>query len=126
MHALYSCDDHLDLWTLPTDLWQARLPAALRERGPRVVTQGEYDWWMCDGSMLGPSGLKMLGDYNATTRAGIEDDGFRASTPSLRMQDMDRDGIAASVIYGPSLFGLPIADPELKAACSARVQRLGG
>jgi predicted TIM-barrel fold metal-dependent hydrolase len=117
MHALYSCDDHLDLWTLPTDLGQARLPAALRERGPRVVTQGEYDWWMCDGSMLGPSGLKMLGDYNATTRAGIEDDGFRASTPGLRMQDMDRDGIAASVIYGPSLFGLPIADAELKAAC---------
>jgi uncharacterized protein len=117
MHALYSCDDHLDLWTLPTDLWKARLPAALRERGPQVVTQGEYDWWMCDGAMLGPSGLKMLGDYNATTRAGIEDDGFRASTPSLRMQDMDRDGIAASVIYGPSLFGLPIADQELKAAC---------
>jgi len=117
MHALYSCDDHLDLWTLPIDLWQARLPAALRERGPRVVTQGEYDWWMCDGSTMGPSGLKMLGDYNATTRAGIEDDGFRASTPSLRMQDMDRDGIAASVIYGPSLFGLPIADQELKATC---------
>lgn len=117
MHALYSCDDHLDLWTLPIDLWKERLPAALRERGPRVVTQGDYDWWMCDGAMLGPSGLKMLGDYNATTRAGIEDDGFRASTPSLRMQDMDRDGIAASVIYGPSLFGLPIVDQELKAAC---------
>ena len=117
MHALYSCDDHLDIWTLPHDLWQARLPATLRERGPCVVTQGEYDWWMCDGTMLGPSGLKMLGDYNATVRAGIEDDGFRASTPALRMQDMDRDGIAASVIYGPSLFGLPIADQELKAEC---------
>ncbi len=117
MHALYSCDDHLDIWTLPTDLWQARLPAALRERGPRVVTQNEHDWWVCDGAMLGPSGLKMLGDYNATVRAGIEDDGFRASTPALRMQDMDRDGIRASVIYGPSLFGLPIADQELKAAC---------
>jgi predicted TIM-barrel fold metal-dependent hydrolase len=82
-----------------------------------VVTQNDLEWWMCDGAMLGPSGLKMLGDYNATTRAGIEDDGFRASTPALRMQDMDRDGIRASVIYGPSLFGLPIADQELKAAC---------
>ncbi len=117
MHPLYSCDDHLDLWTVPTDLWEGRLPAALRERGPRVVAQGEYDFWMCDGTMLGPSGLKLLGDYNATVRAGIEDDGFRASTPHLRLQDMDRDGIAASVIYGPSLFGLPIADQELKAAC---------
>jgi predicted TIM-barrel fold metal-dependent hydrolase len=117
MHPLYSCDDHLDLWTLPVDLWSARLPAALRERGPRVVSQNDLEWWMCDGAMLGPSGLKMLGDYNATTRAGIEDDGFRASTPALRLQDMDRDGIRASVIYGPSLFGLPIADQELKAAC---------
>lgn len=117
MHPLYSCDDHLDLWTLPVDLWQARFPAALRERAPSVITQGEHKWWTCDGTMLGPSGLTMLGDYNATTRAGIEDDGFRASTPALRLQDMDRDGIAASVIYGPSLFGLPIADPELKATC---------
>ena len=117
MHPLYSCDDHLDIWTLPTDLWQARLPAALRERGPHVERQGDFDWWIADGAMLGPSGLKMLGDYNATTRAGIEDDGFRASTPALRLQDMDRDGLAASVIYGPSLFGLPIADQDLKAAC---------
>lgn len=117
MHPLYSCDDHLDLWTLPVDLWHARMPAALRERAPRVVTQGEYEWWVCDGATLGPSGLKMLGDYNATVRAGLADDGFRASTPALRLEDMDRDGLAASVIYGPSLFGLPIADQELKAAC---------
>jgi predicted TIM-barrel fold metal-dependent hydrolase len=117
MHPRYSWDDHVAIWTRPTDLWTARLPAALRERGPRVVTQGDAGWWTCDGAMLGPSGLKMLGDYNATTRAGLEDDGFRASTPSLRLRDMDSDGIAASVIYGPSLFGLPIADQELKAAC---------
>ncbi len=114
---LYSCDDHLDLWVLPRDLWQERLPAAWRQRGPRVERQGDADWWVCDGSVIGPSGLKMLGDYNAITRAGIEDDGFRASTPALRLQDMDRDGLHASVIYGPSLFGLPIADQELKAAC---------
>ena len=36
---LYSCDDHLDLWNLPRDLWEGRLPARLRERGPRVVEQ---------------------------------------------------------------------------------------
>ncbi|MDX2170661.1 MAG: amidohydrolase family protein [Deltaproteobacteria bacterium] len=117
MHPLYSCDDHLDLWTLPVDLWSARLPAAIRERGPRVEQQGDLHWWVCDGAMLGPSGLKMLGDYNATTRAGLEDDGFRASTPALRLRDMDLDGLRASVIYGPSLFGLPIADQELKATC---------
>lgn len=115
--GLYSCDDHLDLWVLPHDLWQRHLPAALRERGPRVVEQGGADFWVADGGMLGPSGLKLLGDYSAIGRAGIEDDGFRASDPALRLEDMDRDGIHASVIYGPSLFGLPIVDAALKAAC---------
>src|SRR5436190_22996875 len=33
---LYSCDDHLDLWNLPRDVWEERLPGGLRERGPRV------------------------------------------------------------------------------------------
>jgi predicted TIM-barrel fold metal-dependent hydrolase len=115
--GLYSCDDHLDLWVLPKGLWTERLPAALRKRGPQVVTRDDADWWVCDDTMLGPHGSKLIGDYNAITRAGIEDDGFRASNPTLRLQDMDRDGIRASVIYGPSLFGLPIADQELKAAC---------
>lgn len=113
----YSCDDHLDLWVLPADLWQARLPRGLHERAPRVVEQGGYHWWSCDGAILGPSGGALVGEYNAILRAGIEDDGFRASDPQLRLADMDLDGIAASVIYGPSLFGLPIADQELKAAC---------
>jgi predicted TIM-barrel fold metal-dependent hydrolase len=113
----YSCDDHLDIWVLPPNLWEGRLPAALRERAPRVVSQDGIDLWRCDGAVLGPAGAKTLGDYNAITRAGIEDDGYRASNPGLRLQDMDRDGIQASVIYGPSLFGLPIPDQELKAAC---------
>ena len=114
---LYSCDDHLDLWTLPRELWQARLPERLRERGPRVKDEGEQSWWLCDGAVMGPSVGPRLSQYNAIRRAGIEDDGFRASTPALRLQDMDRDGIWASVIYGPSILGLPIRDPELKAAC---------
>jgi len=42
---LYSCDDHLDLWNLPRDLWEGRLPARLRERGPHVVEQGGNAWW---------------------------------------------------------------------------------
>ena len=118
---LYSCDDHLDLWNLPKDVWQERLPLRLRERGPRVVEQGESAWWTCDSSIMGMYGLTgaFTKGYSAISRAGIEDDGLRASNPSLRLADMERDGVYASVIYGPNLFGLPIADPELKAACLA-------
>jgi predicted TIM-barrel fold metal-dependent hydrolase len=116
---LYSCDDHLDLWTLPPDLWSARLPRALAERAPRVERQGEMNWWVCDGAVMGPSANPSMRDYSAIHRAGIDDDGYRASTPALRLEDMDRDGLEASVIYGPSLFGLPIEDQELKATCLA-------
>src|SRR6266436_4245335 len=116
-HRLYSCDDHLDLWNLPRDLWEERLPARLRERGPRVVEQGAGAWWTCDGAMMSP--YRLGSGYSAIQRAGIDDDGSRASDPRLRLSDMDRDGVYASVIYGPNLFGLPIDDADLKAATLA-------
>ena len=36
-YRFISADDHIDLRWLPKDLWTERLPAALRERGPRVI-----------------------------------------------------------------------------------------
>ena len=43
--AIYSCDDHLDLRAVPPELWQSRLPRALAERGPRVVSRdGDATW----------------------------------------------------------------------------------
>jgi len=67
---LYSCDDHLDLWNLPRDLWQGRLPARLRERGPHVVEQGGNAWWTCDGSVLGPFGMQMMRRSPSRRRPG--------------------------------------------------------
>jgi uncharacterized protein len=113
---IFSCDDHIDLWALPPDLWQSRMPAGLKDGAPRVVDAGAMKLWKAGEKVLGPSGLTMAA-YSAIARAGIEDDGLRASTPDLRLADMDRDGIYSSVIYGPSLLGLPIDDIELKAAC---------
>ena len=56
---------------------------------------------------------------NAIGRAGIDDDGYRAGNARLRLEDLDRDGLAASVVYGPLAIGLPIEDPTLQAACFA-------
>jgi predicted TIM-barrel fold metal-dependent hydrolase len=53
----------------------------------------------------------------ALARAGFGDDDLRPSDPAKRLSDMDLDGIQASVIYGPSVMGLSLPDPELKAAC---------
>ena len=44
------------------------------------------------------------------------DPGFRPGTPRERLEDMDRDGIHAHVVYGPPL-SLPIPDLEVRAAC---------
>ncbi len=119
--TVYSCDDHLDLRAVPRDLWQSRLPRGQRERGPRVVNRDDTFVWVCDDRAMGGSGLpanrKVAKSLSAIGRAGIEDDGFRASNPTLRLQDMDRDGLWASVIYGPLALGFPIQDPNLETAC---------
>ena len=54
-----------------------------------------------------------------SSRAGIEDDGFRVSDPKLRLEDMDLDGVWASVIYGPIPLTLSIPEPDLQTACYA-------
>jgi len=119
---LYSCDDHLDLYAVPRDLWESRLPDALARRGPRVETRDNRLRWVCEDRVMGFSGQgksAVAKSLSAIGRAGIDDDGFRAGTAALRLQDMDRDGLRASVIYGPLSLGFPIADPELQRACYA-------
>jgi len=44
-----SADDHIDLRWLPKNLWTERLPANLRERGPRVVTTDKGECWTWEG-----------------------------------------------------------------------------
>ncbi len=120
--AIYSCDDHLDLYAVPPDLWTSRLPRGQIDRGPHVEHQDGTAFWICEDRVLGRSGMgksAVAKSLSAIGRAGIEDDGFRAGTPKLRLEDLDRDGVAASVIYGPLSLGFPIADPDLQRACFA-------
>jgi uncharacterized protein len=121
--GIYSCDDHLDLPAVPPDVWESRLPRAQVERGPHVVVRDGESVWVCEDRVLNRSGRPPGSDFakslSAIGRAGIEDDGFRAGNPKLRLEDLDRDGLWASVIYGPLALGLPIADPALQDACYA-------
>lgn len=120
---IYSCDDHLDLPAVPRELWTARLPAAQAERALHVEEREGRHVWICEDRVLGPSGAgrnrELLKKLSAIGRAGIDDDGFRSGTPKLRLEDMDRDRLWASVIYGPLAIGLPVHDPELQRACFA-------
>lgn len=116
---IISCDDHMDLHTLPPKLFVERLPAALKDRAPRVVETPDGPMWMADDQRWGPSGPARTSNMPSVfARAGIEDDGFRPSTPALRLEDMDRDGIYAQVIYGP-VRPFALRDPALKVACLA-------
>jgi predicted TIM-barrel fold metal-dependent hydrolase len=121
--AVYSCDDHLDLSAVPPTVWSSRLPSALVERGPHVVDEGKGRQWVCEGRVIGRSGMpknkELVKKLSAIGRAGIDDDGYRAGTPKLRLEDLDRDGLAASVVYGPLSLGFPITDPALQTATYA-------
>ena len=119
---IYSCDDHLDLHAVPPDLWTSRLPSALVERGPHVLERDGERLWVCDDQVIGRSGVSaksaLAKTFSAIGRAGIEDDGYRAGTPDLRLQDMDRDGLLVSVIYGPLALGFHLPE-DLEVACYA-------
>ncbi|GAC1324603.1 MAG: hypothetical protein NVSMB2_22810 [Chloroflexota bacterium] len=76
---------------------------------------------MCDGvtwsSRAGnprPSGPKST--FNALDRGGADESERRPAAPSVRLADMDRDGVQAQVIFGP-VPSMAIEDPELRAAC---------
>jgi predicted TIM-barrel fold metal-dependent hydrolase len=116
-HRIYSCDDHLDMNAVPPTLWTDRVAEKHRASVPRVVTEGKLDLWMVKDTPTGVSG-RYPGIETAIDRANVEDDGFRPSNPKLRMQDMDRDGIWSSIVYGPTaLFKHPIEDPAVVELC---------
>ena len=119
-YQVISADDHIDLRWMPRDLWETRLPEHLRERGPRVQETENGASWVCDGNVWGAwgfytaaqgSGAKWALEVGGVLREGE----LRPTTPELRLADMDRDGVDASVMYGPT-DPFVIDDPELRRA----------
>jgi predicted TIM-barrel fold metal-dependent hydrolase len=126
VNELISCDDHMDLGQLPADLWTARLPAALRHRAPHIEERDDHAVWVCDGKVWGNWVGKRLRPeqlarpkpiYHAFDRGGIRDQSARRpAVAELRLADMDRDGVATQVIFGP-IFQISTSDPVLRVAC---------
>jgi uncharacterized protein len=111
---------------LPADLWTTRLPAELRDRAPHIEERDGQTVWICDGKVWGrwdgkppatgnDRPVKPL--YNSFDRAGIYDQSARRpANAKLRLEDMDRDGVRAQVIFGP-IFQISTDDPVLRVAC---------
>ena len=108
---IISADDHMDIHVLPPELFQERLPKALRERGPKVVETDDGPFWHAEGGPISPSGRKAKGYIRS------EDHGFRPGQPETRLEDMDTDGVHAQVIYSPMTTQMRIGDAALRAAC---------
>jgi predicted TIM-barrel fold metal-dependent hydrolase len=102
-------------------LWTQRLPAAFKERAPQVVDTPGGPYWVCDGKSMGPWGAYTAaqgsGNMWALEVAGVMQEGvLRPTMPELRLADMDRDGIDASVMYGPT-DPFQVDDPVLRRLC---------
>ena len=116
-----SADDHIDLGYLPKDLWLDRVPRALRARAPHVEDRGDAgESWVCEDFTWGDyRGERFFANpdrnRSALDRLGLAEPG-RPITPAKRLEDMDRDGIEASLMF-PPIIELHIEDPALRNAC---------
>ncbi len=131
-----SADCHIDLCWLPHDLFVANASKALQNRMPFVAAGPDGPMWTTrTGADLGLAnsantpaaagagvyrfapGKVHRFDRMATT--GLYADAvkgiFRPTTPEYRIQDQDRDGIQAEVLYGLLGSGNKLADGEARA-----------
>lgn len=99
---LVSVDDHV---VEPPHVWQDRLPAAMRDRGPRIVRKPErgIEFWVYEDRKYATIGLNAVAgrpkeeyNYDPTRydemRPGCYD-------PKARVEDMDVDGVTASLNF---------------------------
>jgi predicted TIM-barrel fold metal-dependent hydrolase len=120
-----SVDDHI---IEPPHLWQSRLPAAMRERGPRVVEldDGTEAWRYEDQVVQTFRGsARTLPGFDDEPRGVARFSEMRPGCydPKARLTDMDLDGVWAQVAFPDfSRFAghrfLGSADTDLATACS--------
>lgn len=108
-YALISADSHVNP---PPDFWRDYLPGRFRDAAPRVEPGDDADYVVFEGNrkpmivMTGAGGRRPE-DYRQTGRkAEANPGGWDAS---VRLADLDRDGVDAEVLYG----GGPLASRDL-------------
>ena len=115
---IISADSHV---FEPGDLWQTRVERPLRDQAPHIVALDdggeamEYE----DGTRIPYVGFGSAGDRGRKSSVmPLEDCRAGGWDPDIRLEDMNRDGLQAEVLYpsfGMRLFS--IRDPALQSAC---------
>jgi len=113
-----SADDHI---IEHPRVWSDRLPAHLKERGPRVVDEDGVPVWCYDGRRYQPLGLDAVAGDDPTefklTSKAFEDMRPGCYDPAARLRDMDEDGIDASLGFPqfPRFAGQTFLEAEDKS-----------
>ncbi len=113
--------------TEPGDVWTARLPGHLRDRGPRLQRDrtGRDVWHVADSTPMVPVGFTAVAGWPEPFPAGPKnmDEVPRAAwNADARLDYLDSIGVWAQAMY-PNVAGfgnqqfLALKDPELMLAC---------
>ena len=128
-----SADGHVDLCWLPYDLFISNATQKMKDHMPYVIQDSDGPRWVTKAGLYlghanGKGGSGTLGSGHSwytphkderrdrMAATGLFSDSskgiLRPTTPGLRIQDQDRDGIQAEVLYGLLGTGVKIAPRE--------------
>jgi len=113
-YRLISGDSHVNE---PPDLFVSRVPAALRDRVPRIERFPEGDAWIIEGASDPITfGMNACAGQEPGERRGwvrFEDIRPGGYDPAARLEEMDVDGVDAEVLYPtPRLCQGIVANPD--------------
>lgn len=122
-----SADCHIDLIWLPPTLFTDNASSQMKERMPYVTESDEGPLWVSKNGArfglacgMGSAGRKYVpgeiyrSDRMASTGLFEEEqvEIRRLTNPTLRLEDQDRDGVSAEVLYGILGASSRLNDPE--------------
>jgi predicted TIM-barrel fold metal-dependent hydrolase len=119
---LISADSHINE---PPDLWTARLPARFTDRAPRVERFDDGDAWIMEGALdpinFGANCSAGMAPEEKSSWCRWEDVRPGGYEPRARLDDQDRDGVEAEVLYPTPRISNALfwnaADPDFHVAC---------
>jgi predicted TIM-barrel fold metal-dependent hydrolase len=103
--VVVSADNH---WSVTGDIFYERMPAALRDRAPRLWTDdaGVHHWHLDGKSMLPNTVIKNLSSFEAVP-------GCVEIAP--RLADLDKEGIEKEIVFGNAINAFfSFADLEVR------------
>ena len=102
-HTLFSADNHWDPMWMPRNTWQHRLPAKLKEIGPKVVDTDEGSFWEWEGKIRdGAADSRDNEKYRQVLlNRGVDapEGSLPPTDPKLLIKFMDDNNICTSVFF---------------------------